>query len=150
MARVAMGNSLEERSISERVEGLAVWRAVAEEVGAMGVGAGQYSAYLVERYDGREGWWYQPVHNGWLVLVVEYGVVGVLVMAALAIWLLRGYVRGVSAAGWWMLGLGVLALMDHWPMTLHQGRAAWFVALIALIWWHNHLSDTKKLDYNPK
>ena len=148
--RFAIDNSLEQRSISERAESLEVARQIWPQNTIIGMGPGQYTLELTRLYPDHDAWWYQPVHNGWLVLLLEWGGVGILALLLLVGWLTWRYRRGWQVVGLWVAGLGLLALVDHWPMTLHQGRMAWFVALIAMIWWHQHLSYKSNLDYNPK
>lgn len=70
---------------------------------------------------------YQPVHNVWLMLVLELGVV-VGLGAALGWWRLR---KELGWAVW--LGLTVLMLGDHYLVSLVQNRLSLFL-LFGLIW----------------
>ncbi len=150
LPRVTAVGELEERSIGERIESVGVWQSVWGQDWLWGVGAGGYVRAVVEQNPGGSVWEYQPVHNGWLVVLAELGVVGVMILLSLVIWMAWDCRRGWSRVWWWLAALAALALVDHWPMTLHQGRAAWFFALIAMIWWHRHLSPDPSLDYNAK
>ncbi len=70
---------------------------------------------------------YQPVHNVWLLLILELGVV-VGLGAALGWWRLR---KELGWAVW--LGLTVLMLGDHYLVSLVQNRLSLFL-LFGLIW----------------
>lgn len=82
LARIDGNLPLEERSISERVEGYRDWYATidAGDV-ATGMGVGQYVSHLANRLTGTLVEFLQPVHNTYLLLFAELGLVGAIVVA---------------------------------------------------------------------
>lgn len=71
----------------------------------------------------RFNFWYQPVHNVWLLLLVETGVVGL----GLIVWGTVKFIRRLLThkfPGWWAAWLAILFtfLFDHYWLTLVQNR----------------------------
>lgn len=75
--------SLEGRSGSERLELLRIGADLLMKSGGMGVGPGN-SELLVERYKTRGR---TDLHNWWMELVVDYGVIGFLAFGGFFLWL---------------------------------------------------------------
>ena len=131
--------TIEQISISERVEGFQQWQQMAGDNMVRGVGAGNYALSLSDLDDTQENWWYQPVHNIYLLIVGELGVIG----AAIWLWL----IAAVLWLGWKMwrdkqeamlvflvpVSLWIVGLVDHWPISLQQGRLLLFWALALTI-----------------
>lgn len=146
-ARVSGSGSLEARSIMERWDGFNYWRLVMDDVALWGTGAGNYIQKLVALEPGQSGWWYQPVHNIYLLWSGELGLVGL----ALIIWLGIGIVvLGRSqkvVVGAWLMPIFVwlvIGLFDHWPISLQQGRILIFWSLAVLVLgYRSHLKAKK-------
>ncbi len=84
-----------------------------------GVGLGNFLVRLPEALPTRTIYFLQPVHNIYLLLLSEVGVVGFLFF----IWFLQKIFR--HPFGIWHLAFGillVLGLVDHYPLTLQQGQ----------------------------
>ncbi len=131
LARVTVEGPLETRSIQERVEGFDAWKEVVWDNWLVGVGIGNYPLELVRRNPGLEVWAYQPVHNAYLLHAAELGVVGGIIFLWLAWEVLRKFLKdGANTGHFMLLALWVIGMVDHWPITLEQGRMAVFLALV--------------------
>jgi hypothetical protein len=101
-----------------------------------GVGIGNFTSWL-SRWDPTMPWYmYQPAHNVPLLLYTELGAIGVLACAVFLWQLARASWRAhahqpVVRLGLWtiVLSLACIALMDHFPWTLQQGRLLTTVVL---------------------
>jgi O-antigen ligase len=138
--RVLVDDSLEAKSIMERFDGWNYWQLVVERAPVWGVGIGNYIQELIHIEPGQSGWWYQPIHNIYLLIIGELGLVGV----AFLIWLLVGVIRLVwnkwqkkkselSLVVGPLLAFLVIGLFDHWPVSMQQGKILIFWALAVLI-----------------
>ena len=131
--------AIEQISIDERIEGYKQWQQMINDNSVRGVGVGNYALSLKELDSARESWWYQPVHNIYLLITGELGVIG----AAIWLWL----ITAVLCLGWrdWRdrqatmlifltpISIWLLGLVDHWPISLQQGRLLLFLALALTI-----------------
>ncbi len=109
----------------------------------IGVGLGNFLVMLPEVLPTRSIYFLQPVHNIYLLILVETGAVGFLLFL-LILWLVfrkyvtrdsrnqtQGYIRipyHMSLAALLLLGL-----VDHYPLALQQGQLL-LTLLIALSW----------------
>ncbi|MFB6181944.1 MAG: O-antigen ligase family protein [Candidatus Magasanikbacteria bacterium] len=83
--RLSISSSTEVRSVTQRMSGIALAGAVLEDHTLLGVGANNYTAALIDKIPGEPGWFYQPVHNSFLLFLVEFGLVGTLLLIAAVI-----------------------------------------------------------------
>lgn len=84
-----------------------------------GVGLGNFLVRLPEALPTRTIYFLQPVHNIYLLLLSEVGVVGLLFF----VWFLQKAFRRPFSI--WHVALSillVLGLIDHYPLTLQQGQ----------------------------
>jgi len=84
-----------------------------------GVGLGNFLVRLPETLPTRTIYFLQPVHNIYLLLLSEVGIVGFL----LFVWFLQKVFRRPLSI--WHLAFGillVLGLVDHYPLSLQQGQ----------------------------
>lgn len=107
----------EQQSVSERVSGwheaMAVWRTQP----LRGVGLGNYTVVLQQKFSGAPHWTYQPVHNVGLLLLAEVGLIGLMV-----IWLIFRNTSVVTVLPWWWIApLVTIGLFDHYLLTLYSG-----------------------------
>ena len=138
--RFDLTQRLEAKSVSDRVSSVATASGVWQKHPLIGTGAGNYTQELITGDQPvRPGWAYQPVPDIYLLILGELGVVG------LALWLwLTGAVGWLAInlyrqkrISWWAFwslvswyGFGII---DHWPISLHQGWVMWFLAMGLLI-----------------
>jgi hypothetical protein len=78
--RVAGSSQLEEKSVSHRLTGLQLSTKVVENNILFGVGSGNYTTELIKMIPDKPGWFYQPVHNIFVLLLAELGVAGILLL----------------------------------------------------------------------
>ena len=93
----------------------------------LGVGMGNYLANLPEFLQHNYIFWLQPVHNIFLLLVSEIGVLGLV----LIIWFLWRKIKWKNVDDWSWVILGVIFLsgmVDHYWFTLPQNM--WLLALV--------------------
>jgi hypothetical protein len=122
--RVAGGDRLEIRSLSERTSYYDDAGIILKNDWLTGVGAGNYVTKLEEIKTTQPFWYYQPIHNTFVLIWAELGVVGlILFLFFLGILLGRlplklkssGFNLGLFAA------LLVVMLLEHWLFSLHFG-----------------------------
>lgn len=138
--RIVATDSLEARSIMERMDGWNYWQLVFERVALFGTGAGNYIQELINLEPAQSGWWYQPVHNIYLLITGELGLIGL----GIFVWLLVGVFIIVNKKILFnrslliiiaspLLVILIIGLFDHWPFSMQQGRLLIFWALAVLI-----------------
>ena len=126
LIRAQTTSRLENKSISERelylkqAEGLIIKKPI------QGFGLGNYTL-AVAKADNYTNpyWYYQPVHNYWLLIWAELGVFGLIVI--LLFWF--GVFKADLKNGLWpiVLALGVFSLLDHWLWTQNIGILVFFM-----------------------
>lgn len=130
--------SLSDQAISQRVFHLRVADNLILENPALGVGAGNYvSAMRSALGPGLAPWFYEPVHNLYLLVAAEAGLPALFVFGLLIFFLLR--------RGWFSppskhsplkrafliaaLVFMAAALLDHYAWTTNAGRYLWWLVL---------------------
>lgn len=107
----------EQRSVSERVSGwheaIAVWQTHP----VRGVGLGNYTSALQQRFPGSSSWTYQPVHNLGLLLLAEVGVAGL----GIFIIIFWSPFKKHFWQLWWFTPIMIIGLFDHYFLTLYPG-----------------------------
>lgn len=136
-SRVMVSGSLEERSVVERVEGLGEWNRVWGTHKWLGVGAGAYTSMLAGLNPDLNAWDYRPVHNIFLLIAGELGLIGLILFLVLIVTSWHWSLELVHKPGgliwilpWW--GLLAMGVFDHWVWSTVQGRLYLFVALALL------------------
>lgn len=132
--RVLGESRLELISTAERINSYEEGWSVIKDHWVRGVGAGNYTLALAEKFPRRDWFAYQPVHNVVLLVWAELGIGGFILCAALMIAFLKSLFRVVfikneisdpsrvsilAAAG----ALISIALVDHYLWSLHAGLA---------------------------
>ena len=79
-----------------------------------GAGLGNFLVALPEFLPSRTIYFLQPVHNIYLLLVSEIGLIGFIGL----IWIIRKRMKWSVS----LVALLLLGLVDHYPLTLQQGR----------------------------
>lgn len=125
---------LESKSIDERLEGVEQWQTVMSEDGKTtgrvidGVGVGNYVVALEESFPGRQVYAYQPVHNVYMLILSEVGIMGAIFIL---LWLASmdrynyAQIPRVSAVGALAMGntLLIIGFFDHYIWSLWPGLA---------------------------
>lgn len=132
LGRVEVTSRLEKKSITERETYLAQAAKLIIKKPIQGVGVGNY--ILAEKKidnNAHDFWYYQPVHNYWLLIWSEIGIIGLL--GALIFWFA---IFKLSAKKYlWPLGLALLtiSLLDHWLWTQPQGLIVFFLLAALMV-----------------
>ncbi len=119
---------LEAQSIEERLDGIEEWKRVISGTMLTGVGVGNYTVALEGADPGRESYTYQPVHNTYLLIFSEIGLIGVLFILLWAASIDRynyAQIPRVPAVGALAMGNVVLIIgfFDHYIWSLWPGLA---------------------------
>jgi len=78
-------------SITERVAGYSNAITLFQEHWLFGVGGGNYTYAFMQLEPSMPVWWYQPVHNVGVLFVVEYGVLGILLLGFVIVNCMRNF-----------------------------------------------------------
>ncbi|MEI6378818.1 MAG: O-antigen ligase family protein [Candidatus Falkowbacteria bacterium] len=129
LTRGDTANRLEKKSLDERTAFIQESLALIKKRPLIGYGFGNYPR-AVQQYiqPGRQPWDYQPVHNTWLLVQAEIGVIGALCFTAIYILLVIFSIFALKFDRIYgslnlalLAGLGVILTLDHWLWTLHFG-----------------------------
>jgi O-antigen ligase len=128
-SRLDTSNRLEVKSISERQGQVLEAQTIIKDNLYFGVGLGNYTLALKDYYPDKDIYELQPVHNSFLLLMAEVGILGFLAFLVFFIYLFAiAYSRKqVLYISLW-LALLIIMLAEHWLISLHFG---WLV--LALI-----------------
>ncbi len=136
-SRLTATGGLETRSVAERMDGVGSWISLWSAHKWLGVGAGAYVEQLVGATPGLPVWDYRPVHNIFLLILGELGIVGFLVFLIVVVMAYRESRKLIQKPGgwiwilpWWSLLL--MGLFDHWVWSTVQGELFLFLALALL------------------
>ena len=86
MTRIQGTARLEQNSYSERLEQYQEFNGLAGKNWLWGAGLGNYAMELQRVKPDLEAWAYQPIHNAWLVMIAEVGLLGVLIKLGFLLW----------------------------------------------------------------
>jgi len=113
--RVKTENRLEQKSISERELYLKQAKEVIKAKPFLGTGIGNYVLELSELFPYQPSWYYQPVHNYWLLIWAELGIIGLLSIIGFWLYLFKTSCKN----GFWplVIVLSIFSLFDHWLWT---------------------------------
>lgn len=89
----------------------------------LGVGLGNFLVELPKHLVSREVYFLQPVHNIYLLILAETGIVGL----GIFIWVIFCSLKKFKPALFILLLLG---LVDHYPITLQQGQLLLAILLV--------------------
>ncbi len=124
--RLSGDTRLEQISTTERLDGLSTSKTLLERKSLFGYGLGIYTLALKELTPDKQSWFYQPVHNTFLFIAAETGLLGfVLLLASILFFLLHIYKRSSHTNRGLLitlsLGVIIIALFDHWLFSLYFG-----------------------------
>lgn len=123
-----------EGSVSERVVSLQDAQALIAEQPIIGVGAGNFTAEIMQLQPERPVWSIQPAHNVFMLVWSELGVVGLLLLAGFLVFSLLPILKSkivhyTSAISIAFLSLIPSLFLDHWLYTSHFGLLFFFLIL---------------------
>lgn len=126
LGRTQTDSRLEIKSIDERELYLEQAKKVIAQNPFMGAGIGGYTTEvkILDNFS-FPYWYYQPVHNYWLLALAEIGIFGLI---AIIIFWLAIFKSGLKNGLWPIVfALGVFSLLDHWLWTQNLGVLVFFM-----------------------
>ena len=134
--RVLINSANEMESVVERadsaVEALEIW----QNNKWFGVGVGNYTVVLTHKYSNLSGWQYQPVHNTFLLILVELGLVGLSLSFLVGIMFLYFIYSKAKSRLFWLVLLSApllfIMLFDHYLYSFYVGLAIFGLYLAIL------------------
>ncbi len=129
VGRILGGSKLEQQSIEDRAGSVKESSGLLEQVWWKGTGMGNYTYVLSQNNPGLKAWYYQPVHNIFLLVLTELGIIGLLLF--LWIWV-SALLRKPLAIGHWLLAVVlVTSMFDHyWWTTPSMFLLMWLIFII--------------------
>jgi O-antigen ligase len=132
LTRFGADTRLEEKSTQERLDSISMSRSIIANNFFGGVGINNYAlAVRDDLVPDEEAWFYQPVHNLYLLVIAEIGIFG---GAVFVFWLVnlfwkllqqKSFSYNFSAL---ILLILILGIFDHWLWSLHSGVILfWFI-----------------------
>ncbi|MFB6226579.1 MAG: O-antigen ligase family protein [Candidatus Paceibacteria bacterium] len=148
--RLSLSSATEQKSIDQRVAGLETSLELFENNALVGVGAGNYTAAMIEKFD-QPGWFFQPVHNIFALFLVEFGLIGLvlLILAGIAYNYFMFYRRQVDPDDAFYLSMIIFAVLilgsfDHYLISSFVGLMSLAVVLGLFSRLHLHTSASEK------
>lgn len=132
--RVASNARLEKQSVSERVQGYYDAWSVFQNYPLLGTGLQNYTLAFAKLNPGESSYTYQPVHNAFLLLFIEIGIVGALVFLFvfrkhLQSFFYRLYNQATPLTIAIFALFIVIGLLDHYLWSLHGGLMLWVLLI---------------------
>lgn len=129
MVRVDAQARLEQKSIIDRQSYLVQARSLVQKNFLSGIGIGNYSTVVgLADQNKKPAWDYQPVHNSFILILVESGIFSFLSLLVFLFFLVKNGRREIFA--WAIIApLVVLMLIDHWLISLPFGVLFFFLLL---------------------
>jgi hypothetical protein len=154
--RFAAQTRLEIKSTTERLASYKQASALIKHNLLTGVGLGNYIPALERAEPGQPAWYYQPAHNSYLLVLAEFGLIGLILLAIiLATYILADQLPAFSQLSKEQLktrklienygqfdplvtvmtvSIGTMMLFDHWWWSLHFGVLLfWIVVGLAVL-----------------
>jgi len=128
LARSNFANRLEQISLNERSAQIEESLKIFRSSHWLGVGINNYTATLASSYPDLPAYSLQPVHNLYLLILAELGIVGFLAFTFFIIFfLLQGKSRCDRLI--WLAPLLIIGLFDHYLWTQYAGIALFWLVL---------------------
>ena len=135
--RISSVSRLEQISLTERESGIQDFYRIFSKNYLIGAGIGGYPARLAKDDPGKPGYAYQPVHNSFLLIAGETGILGlgsfVMLLVTLIFYGLKSIVSHPAipkiTAIACISAILVLMAFDHWLWSLHFGVMFLFFTL---------------------
>lgn len=138
LTRLSNETRLEQKSNVERLESFDVFEKIIKGNWLFGVGINSYPLAVKEEISSTQpSWFYQPVHNVYLLIFSEIGIIGLSFFLGLLVyifWFLQKtlWKEGVYRVGI-LVSLGVIFMVDHWWWSLHMGVLCFWLTIGILL-----------------
>lgn len=126
-ARFNLNNRLEAKSISERKGQYAEALSFIKTNPIFGIGPGAYTYALYKKYPTSPSWQYQPIHNIYLLALVEIGLAGLLFILFLFKHLFTIIIKNNLIYTPVIITLATAGIFDHWLWSMPTGILLWWV-----------------------
>ncbi|EKE15617.1 MAG: hypothetical protein ACD_11C00116G0004 [uncultured bacterium] len=120
---------LEQKSFSDRSEYVLQSKEIIKENFWLGVGAGNYTSAVFEKNPHKQIWQIQPVHNIFLLVWSELGIVGLILFLGVLFFSAQTAFRLGWTSGLLLSTFYFLLFIDHWLWTSHFGIIFFFLIL---------------------
>ncbi len=115
---------LEKWSLQQRLTALGQAKEIVKEHPLLGVGVGNYTKVIKDKIIDAPGWYYQPVHSWYWLVITELGLVGFLLFAFLIVNLFK---RTDLFSRSLIIALLIIGLFDHYLWSLYFGIMLWWL-----------------------
>lgn len=125
-SRLTIKNRIEKISVNERADQLIQFKQVIKSNWLTGVGIGAYTYYLYEQVSDRPAYDYQPVHNIFLLIISEVGILAVVLFLVLILYFFYIFkncnIKNADELLFGLLSLFiVVSMVDHYFWTSYVG-----------------------------
>jgi O-antigen ligase len=136
--RVTGDGRLEEKSIEERLVGYQDFRQLLQNHWMTGVGYGNYTLALSQIKPGLPAYSYQPIHNAFLLVLIENGLIGIMAICYIFYLMLRHIKKKIFTFNRESLTIAfssssicliIIGLCDHWLYSFYFGIMLLFLIL---------------------
>ncbi|MFH1412643.1 MAG: O-antigen ligase family protein [bacterium] len=127
---------LEVKSIDERISYIKNAKELIKNHPLTGVGIGNYGLAVNKEIDDRQvSYWYQPVHNVFLLIWAEVGIISLLFYLVLFIYLITQTIKKhcTSLSFSLLSAFFVIMMFDHWLWSLHFGQLLLWIILAMVV-----------------
>ncbi len=129
LSRFTLNNHLEIQSIEERVKYTQQAKDLIKDHPWFGVGIGNYTLADYNKLQKKlPAWYYQPVHNVFLLIIAELGIIGLLLFLLFLVLLLKNFHKQKNNV--FLLAVFSFLIMmffDHWIWSSHFGLFFFFL-----------------------
>jgi hypothetical protein len=112
---------LETKSINDRVVYLEQSKNMIKENVLWGIGVGNYVEFLKNENSNNPAWTYQPVHNVFMLIWAELGLVGLLAFSILYVTIAMRACKKNPLGFCLLVSILPAMFLDHWFWSLHFG-----------------------------
>lgn len=134
LTRISQEGRLEQKSTDERIDSILVSREIIAKNFFVGTGINNYPlAVKKDLYPDKESWFYQPVHNLYLLVTAELGVLGgaLFMFFLLNLFFKNLFFKNKNNYTSLIILIFFSGLFDHWWWSLHSGVILfWFLVAI--------------------
>lgn len=120
-SRFNLNNRVEFNSISERIGEVEYYKNVLNNNLWWGTGLGAYTYKMYSNFPDLKSWDYNPVHNIYLLFLVEFGLITSLLVLFLIVYYLPKFIKQNPVYFATLLVLIVAGFFDHWSLSSYSG-----------------------------
>jgi len=136
LTRVSQNSRLEIKSNTERIDLYKDSLGIIKNNWLFGVGVGNYVLPMQKIDNNQQSWHYQPVHNVFLLIWAEIGMIGLLFFILMPLFIIHNSLfqnnlrnKNLNIKMAMLAALFVMFLVDHWWWSLHFGILLFWLVL---------------------